>query len=552
MRYRVTQRALLVLLAVLALIVAVPAAASASIMPALTLSPSSVSAGATQALAFNLSFSHSSGDYATSLSLTLPPGLLLDLGLNGGACLNSATSATGCELGTVTATPAPVLPLSLWLVKGPSASDVAGAVIENSLGTPTGTADITLRTTPTVGLNVSFPTGSLPASLTALDLNLASVRAPTSCPATPATVGVSATSSEVSTPQTSSTSLPVSGCGSLAYAPQVATTVDQDDNGAGATFDSTITEAATAAATQALEIDPPSSLSPNVSNALKCLLGTPCTIGTASAVSPFLPPSALSSGTIQLGGSITSPSLSIAFPAPYAVSLTGAINISTEAITFTGIPDLPLTSLVLDVGGGSSTQLFTTNCAASTLTTKLTPWNGAAPVTSSAPITFGGTCPATPTGPTGPTPPASQGKPTVKGASLRGLVKRTARIAFTVTEGKGAKPIKRIALSLPKGLSLSNKKASLTKGIVVKGAHAKKLKFTTSVKHGVLTITLSSAATQASVTLESPELGVSSKLAKSVKSQLHRKKVAALSFAIKVTDSANKATKLALKLKPKS
>ena len=50
----------------------------------------------------DLTFSPSSGDYATSLSLTLPPGLLLDLGLAGGACLNSAAPTSACALGTVT------------------------------------------------------------------------------------------------------------------------------------------------------------------------------------------------------------------------------------------------------------------------------------------------------------------------------------------------------------------------------------------------------------------------------------------------------------------
>ena len=551
MRYRGSRRARLAFLAVLALGVVVPAAASASITPALTLSPATVTAGADQTLTFDLTFSPSGGDYANSLSLTLPPGLLLDLGLNSGACLNSATPATGCELATGTATATLATPVSLWLIMAPSASDVAGLALENSLGAVEGIAAVTLRTTPTIGLNIFFPTGSLPTGLTTLSFDFSSIRGPTSCPSTSATIGVSATSNMDSTAQTSSTPVPVSGCGSLTYAPQVATEVDQDDNGAGATFDTTITAPATAAATQALEIDPPSSIQPDVSTALKCLLGTPCTIGSASATSPFLPSSALSGGTVQLGGSITSPSLSITFPAPYPISLSGAINISTEAITFSGIPDMPFTSIAVDFGGGSSTQLFATNCAASTLTTKLTPWNGAAAVTGSTAVTFGGTCPVTPIGPTGPTTP-TQGKPTVSGGSLRGLVKRTARLAFTVTEGKSAEPIKRIAVSLPKGLSFSSKRANLTKGLAVKGAHNRKLKFTTALKHGVLTITFSSAAARASVTLQSPELAVSSKLAKTVKSQLHRKKVAALGFAITLTDSAKTATKVSLKVKPKS
>jgi hypothetical protein len=528
-----------------------PAAASASVAPTLTLAPTTVSAGAIQALGFDLTFTPSSGDYPTSVSLELPPGLVLDTGLDGGACLNSATPAAGCELGSgsaTTTTPTPLPAVSLYLVKAPSGPDVAGLALENALGTVEGAGDITLRTTPDVGLDVSFTT--LPADLSDLSLTLPTVRAPTTCPTTPATIGVSDLSFDDATPVTSTAPLPVTGCGSLPYAPLVAATVDQDDNGSGATFTATVTGAATESATTAFEIDVPASVSPNVNAALGCLLGTPCTIGTASAISPLLPTSALSDGTVQLGGSVVSPSLTVTFPPPYPITLNGAINISTEALTFGGIPDLPLTSLAVQIGGGSSTQLFTTNCAASTLTTKLTPWDGASQQTSSTPITFGGTCPATPTTPT-PTS-TNKTKPAVSGASLRGVVKRVPRLAFTVKEGEGAKPIRRITVRPPKGLSLSSTKAGLAKGIVVRGSRSRKVKYRASVSHGVLTITVSAPAAQAEVTLESPALEVSSSLARSVKKELAKKKVSGLNFVLAITDSSGKKTTTELGLKPKS
>jgi hypothetical protein len=438
--------------------------------------------------------------------------------------------------------------VSLWLVKGPSASDVAGAALENTLGAVVGTAAIDLRATPSVGFDLSFAT--LPADLNALSLTLTAVRAPTTCPTTPATIDVSATSSQVSTPQTATSPLPVTGCSSLAYTPQVAAAVSQDDNGAGATFIATVTGSATESATQAFEIDPPASISPNVKAALGCLLGTSCAIGIVSAVSPLLPSSALSDGTLELGGSVVAPTLSLTFPPPYAISLTGTINVSTEALTFNGIPDLPLTSLTVDVGGGSSTQLFTTNCAASSLTTKLTPWDGASQQTIATPITFGGTCP--PGTPTGPTPPAATNQPTVSGASLHGVVGRTAKLAFTVREGQAGKPIRRIAISLPKGLSFSGERANLTEGVVVRGARARKAKFTTAVKHGVMTITLSSAAASATITIVRPAITVSSALAKTVKTELEKKRVSALKFKLTLTDSGRTATAISLDLKPKS
>jgi hypothetical protein len=539
---------LLALLAVLALPAAVPAAASASITPSLTLAPSTVSAGTIEAQGFDVTFSPSGTDFPTSLSLALPPGLLLDTGLDGGACLNSATPTAGCELGSGTATSTLPSAVSLWIVQAPSASDVAGLALEDTLGTVVGTGDIALTTAPDAGLNVSFTT--LPADLTALGLTLSTVRAPTTCPSTFPTVGVSAISDQVPTPVTSTTPLPMTGCGSLPYAPQVAATVDQDDNGTAATFAATVTGAATESATQALEVEIPSSVSPNVSAALGCLLGRPCTIGTVSAISPLLPASALSDGTVQLGGSVTAPTLTVTFPPPYAITVTGAIDISADSLTFSAIPDLPLTSLTLEVGGGSSTQFLTTNCAPSALTTELTPWDGAAQQTISTPITFGGTCPATPTAP----PPTTTGpaKPTVSGASLGGLVKRVVKLAFTVKEGTNGRPIKRIAMSLPKGLSFSRARANLAKGSVVRGSRARKVKFSASVRHGVLTITLSSAAPTAEITLESPAVTVSSTLATSVKKELEERKVGALDFKLRLTDSSRTATGLALDLKPKS
>jgi len=524
---------------------AIPASASATITPRLALAPSTVTAGAAQQLGFDLTFSPSSLDYPKTLSLTLPSGLLVDL--DGGACLSSATPLAGCELGTGTQTALVSGPVSLWLVKGPSASDVAGAALVLG-GVVEATADVTLRTTPDVGLDVSF--ASLPAGVSTLDLILSSVRAPTSCPSTPATVGVSATSEMEPTAVETSAPLAVTGCGSLPYAPTLAAAVDRDASDSGATLTAIVIGPATESATHAFQVDIPPSVSPNVSAAIGCLLDTPCTIGAASASSPILPSSALSDGTVRLGGPITSPTLTVTFPAPYAISLIGTVNLSSEALTFNSIPDLPLTSLALQVGGASIPGLFTTTCAAGSLTAQLTPWDGGAQDTISTPITFGGSCPATPTTPT--TPTATSGKPMVSGASLRGLVNRAAKLTFTVNEGKNAKPIKRITLALPKGIVFSSRKTNLAKGIYVRGSRAGKHKFSFTVSHGVLRITLSSAAAKAVVAVRTPALAVRTTLSKNVKSQLRRKKVTSLAFTVRLTDSAQRTNMLKLRLKPKS
>jgi hypothetical protein len=546
-RYRGRRLALLSLL----LVLAVPTAASATIMPTLTLTPTTLPAGTTHALGLNLSFAPSLGDSPTNLNLTLPAGLVLNENLDGGACLTSAAPVAGCELASATATATLLVPegMSLWLVKPPSPLDIAGAALvsgANPTGAVQATAAVTLRTTPDVGLDLSFP--SLPSgasALSALDLTLTGVRAPTSCPSPAATVGVSAESSGGAGAQTASAPLTVTGCASLPYAPVLSATVARDVGDSGATFSATVTGPATQSATKAFEFDVPSSISPNPNAALACLLGTACVIGSASASSPFLPTGALTNGVVNLGGSVLAPTLTVGFPPPYPVSFTGTVDTSSESLTFTNIPDLPLTSLTLAVGGGSAVKLFTTTCAPGSLAVKLTPWNSGTTQAASTPITFGGSCPATPTTPGTPRP-ASRA-PTVSAASLRGLVKRAAIIRFTANEGTGAAPIKRIALTLPRGLALSS-----TKGVTVRNARGRTVRFSAAARRGVLTVTLSAATAHAGISIGPRAIAVSASLAKRARTELRRKQVAALRFGVRVTDSAKLTTGLALKLKPKS
>jgi hypothetical protein len=529
-------------------VVGVPATASATITPTLTLTPTTLPAGTTHTLGLNLSFAPSLGDSPTNLDVALPAGLVLNANLGGGACLTSAAPAAGCELASGTATTTVLLPesMSLWLVKPPSPLDIAGAALvsgANPTDAVQATADVTLRTTPDVGLDLSFP--SLPGSLNALDLTLMGVRAPTSCSSPPATVGISAESSEVASAQTASAPLTVTGCGSLPYAPKLSATVARDASDSGATFSATVTGPATQSATKAFEFDIPSSISPNPNAALACLLGTACVIGSASASSPFLPSGALTNGVVNLGGSVLAPTLTVGFPPPYPVSFTGTVDTSSEALTFSNIADLPLTSLTLAVGGGSAVKLFTTTCAPGSLAVKLTPWSGGATLSPSTPITFGGSCPATPGTPGTPAPASSA--PAVSAASLRGLVKRAAIIRFTANEGTGAPPIKRIALTLPRGLALSS-----TKGVTVRNARGRAVRFRAAARRGVLTITLSAATAHAAISIGPRAITVSASLAKRVRTELRRKQVAALRFGVRVTDSAKLTTGLALKLKPKS
>ena len=66
-------------------------AASASVTPAVSLDQSGgTQAASTVPLGMNLSFSPSGSDSPKDLTITLPPGLLADASVNGGACLKSS------------------------------------------------------------------------------------------------------------------------------------------------------------------------------------------------------------------------------------------------------------------------------------------------------------------------------------------------------------------------------------------------------------------------------------------------------------------------------
>jgi len=133
----------------------------------------------------------------------------------------------------------------------------------------------------------------------------------------------------------------------------------------------------------------------------------------------------------------------------------------------------------------------------------------------------------------------SIGRPTLSATSIRGLAKRAPKLAFTVSDGKNEPALSAIAISPPRGIIFAARKR-----IVVKGANGKRLKFTAKVSKGRLTITLEKAASKVSVTIASPSISVSKRLAARVKA----KKAKSTTFTVRVTDIGHMRTKLRLKL----
>jgi subtilase family serine protease len=137
------------------------------------------------------------------------------------------------------------------------------------------------------------------------------------------------------------------------------------------------------------------------------------------------------------------------------------------------------------------------------------------------------------------------GRPASSHASLGGLAQGRPKLAFTIGAGANAPALKSLVLSLPGGLSFAKSSRSLARGVAIKGANGRKVKFKLSLKRGKLTVALGSAAKRAAVTISAPAIVVSSGLA----ARVARGKIKQLSFALKAVDTSHKSSGLTLKLK---
>ncbi|HWF75447.1 MAG TPA: hypothetical protein VG186_19015, partial [Solirubrobacteraceae bacterium] len=105
--------------------------------------------------------------------------------------------------------------------------------------------------------------------------------------------------------------------------------------------------------------------------------------------------------------------------------------------------------------------------------------------------------------------------------------------------------LKTVVVGLPRGLSFSSKAKKLAKGIVVKGASGKRVKFTARVSHGELTVKLAKGQTKMSVAISDADLSES----KSLENQVKHKRTRSLSVLVQATNAANTTTGVVAKLK---
>ena len=541
-----------------AVALALAPAAGASVAPALSLNQSAgTAAGSTANLGLDLTFTNSGTDSPQHLTIALPPGLLANAAVNGGACLKAVNvSGSACTVGTgtVTATadpigllnvPVPVsVPVTFYLVPPPAAGDLAGLAVEG-LGEQIGpTGDIRIRPTGDpdgVGVTLSLVlpnqlpltlpiVGKINAaqiSLTEINSTFDGLRYPATCPSTPARLTASVDSYGDPTLHTVSAPLSVTGCGSLPYAPTFKVSATRDGGDRQVALGTTITQTAAQAPSRSVSLAfPTATLAPNLESikalCLNLASGTCQTVGSASATSPLYPKPL--SGAAYLTGSASGLSLTLVFPSPFPLTLTGSVNLVTNSATFTGLPDIPLTALGVSLAAGAN-GLFLSTCQApsGTAVATLTDQNGDRTVHAPAPFSVSG-CPGV-TGASGGggaaggsgaggSPSGGNGS-TATGVTVAGVNLSTGRLSglrsgqvtlrFTLRVAKHAAKLGAFTIALPAGLSWHRRRSGgrlRVTGVGLSGARIRSL----TLVHGRLVITLRHAVSRLTVTIHSTAL----------------------------------------------
>ena len=500
-----------------------PAVSAATITPRLALNQSAgTTAGSSPATGFDVNFTPLSGvggsalgevggDSVRNLTIALPKGFLINLAVDGGACVVASTPSPSCQMGSGVINGPGGRPVSMYLVAAPKPSDIAG--VETTIeGASTVVGELTLGTSPEIGLDLSY--SNLAPGTTEFQFTLNSPRLPTTCSPESVTVGAQSWqgSSGIATAP-----LTVTGCGSLPYSPTVAATVTREPVNSGAVLVTTFTEPAGDSATSALQFAIPSGL--KINRVLQpCFQEKPCTVGTVSANSPLLPSPALSNGTLTLGGTLGSSAsselsqlsapvtgvvLSMSFPPPYSFTLTAPVDFSEHTIKFSGMPDIPLTALSLTFTGPPAGPAFATSCEPGTIAATLTPQDGNPVSKLTGAVTNIG-C-----------PPRRVGKPSAAG-SLTGLASGRPKLRLRATHGANAPNIASLSIELPAGLSFnaaalgtrpvcgggSCRTSGSIKGLSLSGAVLR----SAQIRGGRLLIAFTHAAARVSLTARGPLL----------------------------------------------
>jgi hypothetical protein len=539
-----TRTALIGLLAAAAAAI-LPAAATATVTPSLAITQGNgATAGSTTATVLDATFTNTHEEAPKAITVTLPPGFLLNLGQNEGKCLASSAPSPSCSLGYIkfTAAGGEQTVADLYLVTPPTIGDVAAIALDN--GTTTETAPVKLLTTPADELKVEFPAfptkdaeNTDNGGIVAAEIKLDSPRMPTACGA-PLFFDLSATTFSTSS-VSASAPLEVTGCGSLSYAPKIAATVTRVPNaeeGSDVAITLTQPNPSGESATSGFEFGNPTGVKTNKVLA-PCFKGATCTVGTVVASSPTLAASELSTGGLTLAGQITSGNLSspitgavtMSFPPPFQFSVNGPINTNEHTITFLNLPDFPIGSITYTFLGVPEGPAFVSDCEEpSTISATLTPQDGAPSVKITGPVK-NVNCP----------PPSP--KATASG-SLSGLNAGKPKLHIRASHGK-AENLKSLSVELPAGLAFSHKALATKRvvhGLSLSGASIKSAR----LSNGKLVLTFTHPVASLSLTARGPLLHEGKALEH--KAKIHEP--GELVTGVRLTDAGGHATSVSLSL----
>jgi hypothetical protein len=436
------------------------------------------------------------------------------------------------------------------------------------LGPP---ADVTVRSAGDpagVGLNMAFTSipdtfSGLPIAVDELNSTFSGLRLPASCPATPAPVTISADSYSDPTPRLTSAPVHVTRCSALPFAPRFSVTAAQDSAGHGVEVVTDITQNANEAPSRSVALAfPIAVLAPNaaavVTGGILCTDPTfaSCqTVGSASSTSPLYPHPLV--GKTYLTGSLAAPAITIRFPAPFALTLSGTVELANNTTTFTGLPDIPLTDLTVTLAGGAH-AVFTTTCnpPSGTATSTLTTTNGDKTLTVPAPFTISN-CVASSggggssTGSGGPTKPGggesgtNGSQPTLTGGSISGLIRARPSVTFTAQAGHNAPKLRSLLVGLPHGLTFVRHRVRhrlRVLGVAVSEARISSL----SLPHGRLLIRLRSPSSRITMRIRFRALRESLRLARRAR---RRRQLQSLTLGVRVLNAAGRSAGLKLQIR---
>jgi hypothetical protein len=531
---------------VLAAAAAFPAAASAKLSPTVSVTQSSTTAAATASATIDITFNQTTGDAVKDVSITTPPGALINENIAGGACLTAGGPTVPCQIGAGSVTLGTVVtPAALYLVRAPKSTDVGGvALVAGALSV---TGDLTFRSsqeigiTPALGVGPQISFDSLPASpvIGAIDITLSDLVLPSSCPSPSSDVVVWADSDQAAFPRPARAPFTVTGCGTLAYQPTASAIIAFDSHSDFADVTLSVAEAAGDSTSQEIQLTLPSSLSLNPAID-PCLEGELCTIGTVSASSPVLPSSILT-GTITLSGTQRDPLFAVSFPPPLNLRLASTFN--GTAVGLNALPDIPLTSITLNLTGNALGRVFIAQCVPkNALKAVFSPRTGLKNVEVQGNVLETGCTVQTGTS-SGSGPAKSKaGKPKAS-AALSGVAGGASRLSVRASRGSHAPDVASLSITLPHGLSFARAalKHVVRQALALSGATMRSAK----IVNGALVVVFKRAVATGSVSLGAPLLVESRTLA--AKARTH--KVKTLTLGVRVTDSGGTATALKLTVK---